>query len=127
MTLPIARGAAAFAAGDYAEAAKLMGPTYPMLARLGGSHAQREVFEDTLLETYIRGGMYDEAKSMLDERLSRRSSVRDTYWLGRLEAEAVQGSVQASRQLLAEAKAAWAPTAEEGAAELQRLAAAAQS
>ena len=123
MTLPIARGAAAFAAGDYAAAADLMGPTYPMLARIGGSHAQREVFEDTLLETYIRAGRYDEAKSMLDERLSRRSSVRDTYWLGRLEAEAVSGNPEASHRLLAEARAAWAPTAEEGAAELQRLAA----
>ena len=122
MTLPIAQGAAAFAAGDYAAAADLMGPTYPMLARIGGSHAQREVFEDTLLETYIRAGRYDDARAMLDERLSRRASVRDTYWLGRLEADAVQGDAAAARQLLAQARAAWAATAEEGAAELQRLA-----
>ena len=125
MILPIALGAAAFAAGDYDEAADLMGPTYPMLARIGGSHAQREVFEDTLLETYIRAGRYDEAKAMLDERLSRRSSVRDTYWMGRLEAEAVQGDPDASRQLLAQARAAWADTADEAAAEIQRLAMAA--
>ena len=122
MVLPIALGAAAFAAGDYDEAADLMGPTYPMLARIGGSHAQREVFEDTLLETYIRAGRYDDAKAMLDERLSRRSSVRDTYWMGRLEAEAVQGNPDASRQLLAQARAAWADTADEAAAEIQRLA-----
>ena len=121
MVLPIALGAAAFAAGDYDEAADLMGPTYPMLARIGGSHAQREVFEDTLLETYIRAGRYDESKAMLDERLSRRSSVRDTYWMGRLEAEAVQGNPDASRQLLAQARAAWADTADEAAAEIQRL------
>ena len=125
MTLPIARGAAAFVAGDYDEAADLMGPTYPVLARIGGSHAQREVFEDTLLETYIRAGRYDDAKTMLDERLSRRSSVRDTYWMGRLEAEAVQGNPEASRQLLAQARAAWADSAEESAAEMQRLALAA--
>ena len=125
MVLPIALGAAAFAAGDYDEAADLMGPTYPMLARIGGSHAQREVFEDTLLETYIRAGRYDEARTMLDERLSRRSSVRDTYWMGRLEAEAVQGNPDASRQLMAQARAAWADTADEAAAEMQRLAMAA--
>ena len=121
MTLPIALGAAAFVAGDYNEAADHMGPTYPMLARIGGSHAQREVFEDTLLETYIRAQRYDDAKAMLDERLSRRSSVRDTYWYGRLEAEAVQGNLGASRELLVKARAAWAPTADERAAELQRL------
>ncbi len=125
MILPIALGAAAFAAGDYDEAADLMGPTYPMLARIGGSHAQREVFEDTLLETYIRAGRYDDARAMLDERLSRRSSVRDTYWMGRLEAEAIQGNPDASRQLMAQARAAWADTADEAAAEMQRLALAA--
>ena len=123
MTLPIALGAAAFVAGDYDEAADLMGPTYPMLARIGGSHAQREVFEDTLLETYIRAGRYDDAKAMLDERLARRSSVRDTYWMGRLEAEAVQGNATAAQQLLTQARVAWAPTADESAAEMQRLAA----
>ena len=123
MTRPIALGAQAFAAGDYDQAADLMAPTYPMLARIGGSHAQREVFEDTLLAAYVRAGRYDEAKTMLDERLSRRSSVRDTYWMGRLEAEAVQGNPDASRQLLTQARAAWAPTADEAAAELQRLAA----
>ena len=123
MTLPIALGASAFVAGDYDTAADLMGPTYPMLARIGGSHAQREVFEDTLLEAYIRADRYEEAKTMLDERLSRRSSVRDTYWMGRLEAEAVQGNPEASRQLLAQARSAWAPTADQAAAELQRLAA----
>ena len=127
MILPIALGAAAFASGDYTEAARHLGPTYPMMARIGGSHAQREVFEDTILETYVRAGMYDQAKTILEERLSRRSSVRDTYWMGRLEAEAVQGNADASRRLLAKARAAWAPTAEEGAAEIQRLAAAAQS
>jgi hypothetical protein len=46
--------------------------------------------------------------------------------MGRLEAQAVQGNREASRRLLAEAQAAWAPTAEQGAAELQRLAADAQ-
>ena len=122
MTLPIAQGAAAFAAGDYDAAARLMGPTYPMLARIGGSHAQREVFEDTLLETYIRAGWYDAARTMLDERLTRRSSVRDTYWLGRLEADAVQGDAAAARQLLTQARAAWAPTADaDGVTELQRF------
>ena len=122
MTLPIAQGAAAFAAGDYDEAARLMGPTYPMLARIGGSHAQREVFEDTLLETYIRAGWYDAARTMLDERLARRSSVRDTYWLSRLESDAVQGDAAAAQQLLTQARAAWAPTADaDGVTELQRF------
>ena len=37
MTLPIAQGAAAFAAGDYEDAARLLGPTYPMLPPMRAS------------------------------------------------------------------------------------------
>ena len=60
-----------------------MEPVFPQLARVGGSHAQREVFEDTLLESYIRAEQYDKAEDLLRERLNRRSSVRDSYWLAR--------------------------------------------
>ena len=55
----------------------------PQLVRIGGSHAQREVFEDTLLEAYLRAEQFDQAEAMLEERLARRASVRDTFWLGR--------------------------------------------
>ena len=47
-------GIGALARGDYAEAARLMKPVQPQLSRIGGSHAQREVFEDTILEAYLR-------------------------------------------------------------------------
>ena len=51
-----------------------------------GSHAQREVFEDTLLEAYLRAEQFDKAEAMLAERLARRASARDTFWLGRVQA-----------------------------------------
>ena len=55
--------------------------------------------EDTILESYLRAGEYDEAEKMLRERLNRRTSVRDTLWLGRAQegsgqAEAASASVQ---------------------------------
>jgi pentatricopeptide repeat protein len=61
-------------------------PVGPQLVRIGGSHAQREVFEDTLLEAYLRAGQFDKAEAMLAERLERRTSARDTFWLGRVQA-----------------------------------------
>ena len=66
------------------------------LERIGGSHAQREVFEDTMLESYIRAEQFDKAQDMLDERLSRRSSVRDTFWLGRSQAAVGDGDAAKS-------------------------------
>ena len=61
-------------------------PLAGQLARIGGSHAQREVFEDTLLEAYLRAEQFDRAEDMLQERLGRRASVRDTFWMGRVQA-----------------------------------------
>jgi hypothetical protein len=74
-------GAAAFARGDYAEAVVHLGAAMPELARIGGSHAQREVFEDTYIVACLRAGQRGEAAERLKERLARRPSARDQRWL----------------------------------------------
>ncbi len=74
-------GAAAFARGDYAEAAAQLGSAMPELARIGGSHAQREVFEDTYIVACLRAGEGAKAAERLKTRLARRSSARDERWL----------------------------------------------
>lgn len=84
--LPLVRGITAFAQGEYTRCISLIEPLCPHLVRMGGSHAQREVFEDTLLEAYLRAEQFTEAEVMLDERLGRRASVRDTFWSGRAQA-----------------------------------------
>jgi uncharacterized protein HemY len=55
------------------------------IMRVGGSNAQREVFEDTLLQAYLRAGHLDRAEALLRRRLDRRPSARDYFWLGRAE------------------------------------------
>jgi hypothetical protein len=47
------------------------------MAALGGSKAQREVVEDTLVHALAMAGRNEEAAAVLDERLSRRSSALD--------------------------------------------------
>ena len=47
------------------------------MAPLGGSKAQREVVEDTLVHALAMAGRGTEAAAVLDERLSRRSSALD--------------------------------------------------
>jgi tetratricopeptide (TPR) repeat protein len=74
-------GAAAFARGDYAGAVDCLGAALPELARIGGSHAQREVFEDTYIVACLRAGERGKAVARLEERLARRPSARDVRWL----------------------------------------------
>ncbi|NPC42900.1 hypothetical protein [Nocardioides sp. zg-1230] len=47
------------------------------MAPLGGSRAQREVVEDTLVHVLAMAGRSTEAAELLDQRLSRRSSALD--------------------------------------------------
>jgi tetratricopeptide (TPR) repeat protein len=79
-------GAAAFARGDFAMAIGHLGAALPELARIGGSHAQREVFEDTYIVACLRAGVHHKAAERLKARLDRRPSARDERWL----AEATQ-------------------------------------
>jgi hypothetical protein len=70
-----------FAGGDYAAAADLIGPMLPEVVRVGGSHAQRELFEDTYIVACLRAGRGEAARERLTERLARRPSARDRRWL----------------------------------------------
>src|SRR5436853_158961 len=68
-------GTAAFARGDYGAAADKLAGALPELDRLGGSHAQREIFEDTYIAACLRAGRYDTAAERLSARLARRPSA----------------------------------------------------
>ena len=67
--------------GESDAAADKLGAALPELARLGGSHAQREVFEDTYIAACLRAGRHDKAAERLTARLARRPSARDRDWL----------------------------------------------
>lgn len=77
----LGEGIIAFARGDYAAAADLIAPVLPEVIRVGGSGAQRELFEDTYIVACMRAGRGEAAKERLGERLARRPSARDRRWL----------------------------------------------
>ena len=83
----LANGLAAFVEGDHAKAADALVRFEPHQWLIGGSHAQREVFEDTLIHAFVRAGRLDEAATRLRARLDRRESALDTGLL----AEAISG------------------------------------
>lgn len=74
-------GAMAFARGDYVMAMGHLGAALRDLPRIGGSHAQREVFEDTFIVACLRAGATHHAVDQLKARLARRPSARDERWL----------------------------------------------
>jgi tetratricopeptide (TPR) repeat protein len=76
----IGRAALAFAEGDYRACANLLEPMAAEVARIGGSRAQRDMLEDTLLVALMRCGEAAKAATLLDRRLHRRPSRRDTRW-----------------------------------------------
>lgn len=65
-------GLIAFHEGDYGEAARLLGAARNGLVAIGGSHAQRDLFEQAFAESLIRDGQHDRAAHVLGERLARR-------------------------------------------------------
>ncbi len=105
IVVPLVQGIADFAQGEYAKSAEWLEPVCPQLVRIGGSHAQREVFEDTLLEAYLRAEQFDKAETMLAERLARRTSPRDAFWLGRVQVG--QGLREQARTSLDTASQSW--------------------
>ena len=82
----LCRGIAAFARGEFDQVITILEPRQHEVVRIGGSHAQREVFEDTLLEAYFRAGRFEQAEALLTERVERRITPRDVAWLDRVRA-----------------------------------------
>ena len=67
----------ALKAGEYDVAARLLESVLHRTTVLGGSAAQREVLQDTLVFALARSDQGDRAAAVLDARLSRRLSPLD--------------------------------------------------
>ncbi len=86
VVLPLVQGTAAFAAGDHAGALAHFEPVEREMHRIGGSHAQWELFEETMVACYLELARYDDALRLVRRRLARRASPRDQKWLARASA-----------------------------------------
>ena len=75
------RALRAFADQDYPSCVRELKPVLDDVVRFGGSHAQREIIEDTFIVALIKSGELPRARNMLDQRLHRRPSPRDMRWL----------------------------------------------
>jgi tetratricopeptide (TPR) repeat protein len=79
---PLMHGLLAFAHGRDDEALETILPLRPA-SRLGGSHAQRDVIDQTLLAAAARGGRRSAGRALLAEKLSARPPTALATWWAR--------------------------------------------
>ena len=82
--LSAAQGLEAFGEGNYAEAFGHLAAARPEMQRIGGSHAQRDVFERLTIEAALRGGYLDAAERLLHARKALRGGAEDGYYARRM-------------------------------------------
>ncbi len=68
VALPVGEGLLAHASGEYAACARALLPALPRLAEIGGSHAQRDLFEQIADDALIRAGRLATAQGRLEQR-----------------------------------------------------------
>jgi hypothetical protein len=71
----LARGFAAFERGDFSGAIEALEPIAAENERIGGSRAQHDLIEFTLLKSYIEANRLEEAKRLLGARRPGASGV----------------------------------------------------
>ncbi|MET0579291.1 MAG: tetratricopeptide repeat protein, partial [Ilumatobacteraceae bacterium] len=72
--LPACRAAVAFVEDRHDDVVAELLPIRRVLQRFGGSHAQRDALQRTLLESALRAGRYDLARALTAERLGVRET-----------------------------------------------------
>jgi tetratricopeptide (TPR) repeat protein len=86
---------AAFARGDDAAVIRRLAPRLADLVRIGGSHAQRDLFTHTLIAAYLRDGRPDEARAVA-ERTPWRADLGGRSLIERAERRGVNTSTAVS-------------------------------
>ncbi len=82
--LHIAKGLQAFSAGAYSTAYVHLRAGAQDAQAIGGSHAQRDIFDRMTIEAALRGGYMDAAEALVLDRLARRGGHADGYASTRL-------------------------------------------
>lgn len=101
--LAAAEGLEAFGDANYEKAFLNLAKARGTMQLVGGSHAQRDVFERLTIDAGIRAGYLDEAEAILHERKAKRGGAEDQYASVRYEMiSAAHGESAVSIQLPAE-------------------------
>jgi tetratricopeptide (TPR) repeat protein len=70
--VPLVEGLIAYAKGDYATTVERLSPLTDRIVNIGGSHAQREIFTDILVDACLQAGACDLAVTLLEAKRQHR-------------------------------------------------------
>jgi tetratricopeptide (TPR) repeat protein len=87
--LPICEAMIAYKQGDYGRVVELMMPIRYDIRKFGGSHVQRDVFVQTLLQSAVKSGQYNLALALLSERVALKPNSSVSW---KLYADALEGA-----------------------------------
>lgn len=71
----VAQGLVAYVKGDWVSAIAKLEVAFPRLHEVGGSHAQRDVFEQVYLDALIRAQTNHQVRELLEKRAATRRSI----------------------------------------------------
>ena len=87
--VPLMQGLIAYANGDADEACRTLYPLRGVAHHFGGSHAQRDLIDQTLLAAAVRAGNASLARALLNERcLAKPLTPLTAHWLSRVTPQA---------------------------------------
>ncbi len=95
----VAKGLGAFSDGRYDAAFDALFAAHPKFQTMGGSHAQRDVFERVTIEAGLRAGALNATTNLLQQRIAKRKGAVDSFAETRLQmisdARALQADIAA--------------------------------
>jgi tetratricopeptide (TPR) repeat protein len=95
--LPLCRALHAFGDGRYEEAVELLLPLRLIAARFGGSHAQRDLLNLTLVESAVRAGRLPLARALMSERTALKPES-PFNWASTIRVLKLQGDAAAAEE-----------------------------
>jgi len=98
--LPTGLGLEQYRKGNYASAFSLLTSARDNLYSIGGSHAQRDVFERITIDAALRAGFSTEAETIIKSRTNKRGAL-DRFAEQRLE---ICGKMQRAEQVMEDEK-----------------------
>ncbi|KIN61871.1 hypothetical protein Z946_727 [Sulfitobacter noctilucicola] len=72
-------GLNAFSEGRYADAFAQLADARPKMQTIGGSHAQRDIFERMTIDAGLRASHFDAVEDMLNDRTALRAGKQDRF------------------------------------------------
>jgi len=89
--LPVVRAFESFGRGDYATTVSILRPVRLIANRFGGSHAQRDVIDLTMIEAALRDGQMALAENFANERLARKHDSPLAQWFRGRARQGIEG------------------------------------